>query len=650
MPIPPIKSSADKQEADLSTGAKSRYGQATGGASSKSKDAKNRTDQSGRHRTTATKQSSLAGPSSRAPSSGIDSESSRATRSTGFIAKWREVGWVALASCVALWTAFPPLGISLLAWVAPIGLIWLIARDAPPGKHGYFCIWLAGCGFWLAILQGIRLAYWPLTFGWLALSMYLAIYVPLFVCAGRILHKRWQWSLAVAAPIAWTGLELWRSYLLTGYAATTLAHTQYLNPVVIQFADQIGGYGISFVMMAAAVALYRLVESIQTRCAPKMHDLIFPAVLVVATLGYGVWRLAEGDRLASDSKPLLRVALIQENTPSRFEYDANRARQAWTRYAQTTAAALREHGPVDLVVWPESTFTADLPLYEDRMLEHVPKKLEEQGSKASLSELLHNYQNEFKYRVRTLQDLIRPALLASSAAAEVPYLLVGNDVVVIDDNDMRSFNTALLIDSERNIVEHYEKIHLVMFGEYIPLESLHGLSELFGLPKTARGSSAKAFEVDGVVLAPSICFESALPQFISWQVRSLVAQQRDPDILVSITNDSWFRGSAILDHHLACEVLSAVEMRRPFLIAANTGLSAWISGSGRLVQVSKRLEPASIIAECTRDSRWGLTQLWGDALAWVPATICGLAFLSVRRPRRRGTRKRSWFATDDVRT
>src|SRR5690349_10921804 len=64
------------------------------------------------------------------------------------VAKWREVGWAALASCIALWAAYPPLGLSGLVWLAPLGLLWLIDRDAAPGRLGYFCIWLAGCVFW----------------------------------------------------------------------------------------------------------------------------------------------------------------------------------------------------------------------------------------------------------------------------------------------------------------------------------------------------------------------------------------------------------------------------------------------------------------------------------------------------------------------
>jgi len=171
-------------------------------------------------------------------------------------------------------------------------------------------------------------------------------------------------------------------------------------------------------------------------------------------------------------------------------------------------------------------------------------------------------------------------------------------------------------------------MHLVMFGEYIPLGYLLAfLGDAFGFSSSTAGESAQVFDINGVRVAPSICFESMLPQVMAWQMRTLVARGLPPDVLVTITNDSWFHGSSILDHHLACEVLTAVEMRRPFLVAANTGLSAWIEGSGRLRAVSPRLQAHYIIAECQRDGRWGLTQFWGDLPAWCAAITCGVGVL-----------------------
>ena len=583
-------------------------------------------------------------------------------------AQWRSVGWPALASALLLWAAQPPLGLSLLAWIAPIGLLWVVDRREAPNKRGYFCLWLTGCVFWLAILQGIRLAYWPLIFGWLALGLYLAVYFPLFVFVSRHLVHRCRWPLFAAAPVVWSGFELWRSYMLTGYAASTLAHSQFRQPLVIQLADQVGGYGVGLVMMCVAVVAYRLMvialghrlEAYDTGYDAgrdvKQGGLWMEACvtlgLLVLMLGYGAWRLNESQRLAVDAKPLLRVALIQENTPSMFDADPQRLMEAWDRYAEQTVKALEHAGhakgqAVDIIAWPESTFTGystqfhcGITWMEDKIVDHVPAEMaDRQWDRLSISDMVGSLQREFRSKVAVLHTAIAASTSQSTSqptsqpttssqstvSVPPPYLLVGNDTVDFTDERVGKYNAVLLIDPQGQVIDRYEKIHLVMFGEYVPLGFvLKPIADAFGLVCTP-GESPNAFEVKGVKLAPSICFESMLPQVMSWLLRSLKAQGDDPQILINVTNDSWFRGSSILDHHLACEVLSAVELRRPFLIAANTGLTAWIDGSGRIVQQTKRMEPGFIIAEPLADSRFGLTQVWGDLPGWSMAIIVAVA-------------------------
>lgn len=544
-------------------------------------------------------------------------------------AKWREVGWPALTTALLLWAAQPPLGLSLLAWVAPIGLLWLIDRGPAPGKLGYFCIWLAGCVYWLAILQGIRLAYWPLIFGWLALSLYLAIYFPLFVGVSRHLVQRCRWSLMVTAPVVWTGCELWRSHLLTGYAASSLAHSQYRQPIVIQLADQVGFYGISFVMICVAVLAYRTIVWWRVQQRPHWWEAAMALGLTAILLGYGAWRLNEGERLARHAQPLLRVALIQENTPSMFDANPERLMVAWDRYAEMTAKALEQAGhatgkSVDIIAWPESTFTGystrlpgGITWMEDKIVEQVPAEVNHLD-RLTVADIVGTLQREFRSKVAVLHTTISNP---NGQPTPPPFLVVGNDTIDFTDAEVGKYNAVLLIDPSGQVVNRYEKIHLVMFGEYVPLGALlKPIADAFGLVCT-HGTTPKAFEVNGVKLAPSICFESMMPQFMSWQLRSLKAAGHDPQVLINVTNDSWFRGSSMLDHHLACEVMAAVELRRPFLIAANTGLTAWIDGSGRIVQQTKRLEPAFIIAEPTADSRFGLSQVWGDLPAWLLALI-----------------------------
>jgi apolipoprotein N-acyltransferase len=103
--------------------------------------------------------------------------------------------------------------------------------------------------------------------------------------------------------------------------------------------------------------------------------------------------------------------------------------------------------------------------------------------------------------------------------------------------------------------------------------------------------------------APDICYETVIPHLIRRQVLELREQGEEPDVLVNITNDGWFRGSSELDMHLACGVFRAIEMRKPLVIAANTGFSASIDGNGRILQQGPRRKSDALIAHVALDSR-----------------------------------------------
>lgn len=561
--------------------------------------------------------------------------------------------WPAYLSAVLLWASFPPIGLHALAWIAPWGWIWF--SDRPKlGRRDYLHLWFSGCIFWLAILQGIRLAYWPLYFGWLALSLYLAIYTPLFVFVLRKLRSGWIPPL-LAPAIAWVAMEFTRSYVITGYCANGLAYSQVQLPAMIQIADQLGAYGISFVMMLVSAATYQLLlyyrvpkrlglaneevtdeasspNSVFANRVPSGRSVVFGLVTAVAfvvlNVGYGLWKLREADQLAESREPLVRALLVQENTPTMFDATLQDLRDAWERYLQATHMFSEKYGKPDVVVWPESTFTAGVPWYSPKLPQSLPKEydgLDRQYLVTRIEEL----GSEFTFKSRR----ILAATNAESLAGEETFLLVGSDSVEVESAGDRRFNSAMWIGPDGQLVDRYDKMHLVMFGEYIPLGPLlQPLRDAFGL-KTAPGRDPKCFEVEGAKLAPNICFESMMPRVIRSQISQLAKAGESPDVLVNVSNDSWFRGSSMLDHHLACTILCAVENRRPILVAANTGLSAEIDGAGRVLQITEKFAVDGIWALPKRDSRGGLVQWFGYPLAWVCLALSILVFLPQLRRR-----------------
>ena len=195
--------------------------------------------------------------------------------------------------------------------------------------------------------------------------------------------------------------------------------------------------------------------------------------------------------------------------------------------------------------------------------------------------------------------------------------------MAIDDRGLRVYNSALLIDPHGKVQDRYYKMHPVMFGEYIPFgDWFPWLYRISPLPQgLSVGDGPRSFRVRNWQMSPSVCFESSVPHLIRGQVARLKRQHQEPDLLVNVSDDGWFWGSSILDLQLAGAVFRAVELRRPFLVAANAGLSAHIDGNGRILQRGQRGIDGVLIAKVQRDLRRSPYLLYGD----LPAGCC-LAF------------------------
>lgn len=533
--------------------------------------------------------------------------------------------WPAYVSALLLWLSFAPAQFSFLAWIAPIGWLSFVGREKL-GRREYLHLWLSSSLFWLGTLEGIRLAFWALYLGWVALSLYLAVYIPLFVGLTRAL-VRGKVPLALAGPLIWVGLEFFRSYMITGFCANMLAHTQVPHPWVIQIADQLGAYGISFVVMSVAVGIFEASQFRNTSPAPSAPEnpspnasgrlaLLLPGILLGGTLAYGQYKVSEGDALAAEREPLLRVLLVQENTPTMFDVTDETVMSSWLNYLDATRREASKHGGADLVVWPESTFTAGVPWVEPELPDQLPSVGGSQMERARAVAFIDKTMREIAFRFSQVGEAGAGVDLGPNAEAKRSHLLLGCDSLRIEPDRIHRFNSALCVNPSGELVGKYDKVHRVMFGEYFPLGPLlQFLREIFST--IDAGNAPKSFEVEGVLVSPNICFESMMPRVIQRQVAELADSSAAPDLLVNLSNDSWFHGSAMLDHHLACSILVAVENRRPLVAAANTGISAEIDGCGRVVQRTEKYAVTGLLAEPKADGRGGLVQSLGYPLGWA---------------------------------
>lgn len=534
-----------------------------------------------------------------------------------------------------LWLAFPPVGIPILAWLGAWPWLWLIrnpramtldrsgeaARVSTSSKldSGWRVRWFrrcrgpwgqlyfAGVAQWLLWTHWVRLPHWSANFGWLALAGYLAVYLPLFVGCGRLLVQRRGWPAPLAAAVVWTALEYMRGHLFTGFSLMLLGHTQVTHPWMIQTADWGGAYAVGFVVMCVSGA------TLEVMVGPggKRRFVwgVVAAGLLAANLGYGAWRTHVLDQAsAAASADSARIGLIQGSFDTTFD-DTRDPRETRLRYAELSRKLIRDAGPLDGIVWPESMFTQPWTEYSEGFA--IPPEVEESPER-------------FRRYVVALRGVAREETrrLAKELGC---VLLLGVPTFDFQADGVRRFNSVLAVDQEGIPTGRYDKMHPVMFGEYVPLGEIFPV--LYRLTPMGDGLTAGtaplAVKVKGLRLSPCICFENTIPHLVRGHVRTLAARGEMPDALVTATNDGWFWGSSLLDTHLACGVYRAVESRLPMLIAANTGISSWIDAAGRIRDREGRRVEGAIVATITTRTNVARPYLWyGDV--WAQGCLAAL--------------------------
>ncbi len=332
-------------------------------------------------------------------------------------------------------------------------------------------------------------------------------------------------------------------------------------------------------------------------------------------------RYGLGPPKLTDQKPV-KVALIQESFDTEFTDDPTREDRIHQAYLRRSVEAKRAHPDLDLIVWPETMFGATVVEFAPDAT--VPPDLQQRYPELT-AKVFRHYLSEnaqrFDQRVQETAEAIDTPILFGVAAQEYGT-----------DGNVRRFNSAVFVNADRQPEMRYDKMHPVMFGEYVPLGNwlpwLYQLTPMSG--GIDSGTSAQSFDIGGLRFCPNICFEGVLPHLVRQQVNQLRAQGTEPDVLVSVTNDGWFHGSSELKLHLICNVFRAVEHRKPMIVAANTGISAWIDASGRVQSQGPRQGEATLVALVTSHQQETFYSRYGDWFAGIClAVVVGIYLLAV---------------------
>jgi apolipoprotein N-acyltransferase len=417
----------------------------------------------------------------------------------------------------------------------------------------------------------------------LLLAAYLALYPAFAALAAGVLIARAGAAGLFLAPAAWVATEFLRGYLFGGFPWVPLGNSQVSVLPVAQLASLLGVYGLSaLVAFVNAGIAYALLTTGHRRV-----QAIGAVVLVLAVVaGWGTWRIADGSHTREGTP--IRVALVQGNIEQELKWRQDQARRIFTTYIAMTRDAVRRGA--EYVIWPESStpFT----------FESHPE-----GERA-------------------MRDLAREL--------EVP-ILFGSDQALIGAGGAvdRHYNAAFQLAPDGMTSAVYRKIHLVPFGEFVPMADWLTffpplVQTLAGFAPFTPGDSMIMLPVGEHRASTAICYEVVYPSLVRQAVTG------GSELLTTITNDAWYGHSSAPYQHFAMASMRAIEHGRYMARAANTGISGVVDPYGRIVAQSGIFEQVGLVEEVRFLTGRTVYTAIGDVVAYVSMAIIALAFILLR--------------------
>jgi apolipoprotein N-acyltransferase len=480
----------------------------------------------------------------------------------------------ALVAGLATSLAFPPVGAWPIAFVGVAPLLLLLRdRTVPRGALLGFCF---GVGLFGATL------YWIFLFGalaWGALVAMSAASIAVFGAVATLIVRRARpiWG-AVALAAAWTAIDWLRGmWPLGGFTWANLGTSQVDDRAILRLASVTGVWGVTFVVVFANAA----VAAWFARRGRGVARIALVAAALAAILAPALIPLPA----ATGAPVTIAVVQVDVRVPdgmSPVQEDITVARRNVEEY-RTLAG---QTPPPDLAVWGEGALD--------------PGALADPATVAT----------------------VRRAI----AQVHVPTT-VG---AVVNDPDGTQRTTVLAFDASGTLVDRYDKVHLVPFGEYVPWRRyLSWISAIKQIPvDRTPGSSVHTISQPGLPsYGTPICFENAFPD-----IERTMARQGAQFFVVPVNNASY-GFTAAAEQHLEMSRMRAVETGRWVVDAAVSGISAFVGIDGQVVNNTQLFVPGILRGQVFPSTSWTLYVRYGDWFPVVCVVIVAMSFLFA--PRRR---------------
>ena len=471
--------------------------------------------------------------------------------------------------------AFPYFSLWPLAWIALVPLFVVLSEAGPMAGA------MSGYVFGLALF-GITLR-WSAELdppgSWLIWAAFVAIEALIPAAYGAVvsLYSRGL-RVGAARPLflaaSWTLVEYLRSRGAYALTWSQISYSQLPSGVVVQLADLTGAWGVSFIVVLVNACVAEV--WMQRRAARVAGDapegpgraLIVYASVVLIALSYAGWRWFG---LPAITGQTVSVACVQPDVDPHEKWNPQRFSHCLQALEEATARAAA-HG-ASLIIWPETAVPAPV-----------------------------------------LTDAALRARLTALAVRGGVSILVGSTERA-DDGSAR--NSGFLVAPDGRFSERYDKMHLVPFGEYLPLRSLLGRVPPFNeIADLAPGTDQTVLKAPSAEIGLMICFESTFSDI----ARAFVA--RGARLLVVITNDGWFNHTSAAEHHIAMSAMRSIEQRMWLVQCGNTGISAFVDPRGGMHEKTALFTSSEIYANVPLGSVGSLYQAWGDWFIAVLAVCC----------------------------
>jgi apolipoprotein N-acyltransferase len=493
-------------------------------------------------------------------------------------------------SGILLALSFPRYGHPMLAWVALAPLIvplfeihrsWSAFRRARAFLLGFVAglAYFGGTVYWTGtVVTQFGDLSWPVGVLVAALLVgYLSLFPALFTLCLGWLGAKYGRRAILLAPAVWVTTELGRTYVWSGFPWLLLGYSQTTVLPIAQLASVVGVYGMSALVALVSTALAYVVVS----RSPGAFIVI--GVTAAALISVTMWghRRLEQNGLVGEGRQV-RVALIQGNIPQEQKWDAAHAAGILNTYLTLTREAAAKGA--QLVIWPESS--TPFPFLDDRA-----------GGE----------------RIRAL---VRETGIE---------LLLGSDQA--DHQTTSYYNAAFLVRADGTVAGVYQKMHLVPFGEFVPLQQL-----LFFVGPLVEQVGGFTPGRDMVMLPTShgpistaICYEIVFPRLVG------TAVSRGSQLLTTITNDAWYGHSSAPYQHFLQASMRAIEQGRFLARAANTGITGFVDPYGRVLQKTAIFERAILVGDVRLLEGRTIYGRIGDLFAYISAALTLVALLFVPR-------------------